>query len=190
MDMQAATLLNCATLTLATPVLQLAAKSRRSEGSWELSGESEAQQTGTALVSLLIGSADFSSLRQLPPEPSPKPICPLSGQYAELVSALLTASARRRRVGAMPSGIRLKKGFGECRRGMIDMRKRFRGNQPITFQNLSTTDSGEGYQLYAGKSAFGGGVKKTDGNEPEPKDWREVENERYRQEQQQQEKKR
>ncbi|KAH9895467.1 cytochrome c oxidase assembly protein PET191-domain-containing protein [Xylariomycetidae sp. FL2044] len=83
----------------------------------------------------------------------------------------------------------LKKGFGECRRGMIDMRKRFRGNQPITFKNLQATDSGEGYQLYAGKSAFGGTVRKTDGNEPEPRDWREVENEKYRKEQEQQQKK-
>ncbi|KAK7756618.1 hypothetical protein SLS62_001455 [Diatrype stigma] len=79
----------------------------------------------------------------------------------------------------------LKKGFGECRRGMIDMRKRFRGNQPITFKTLETSDSGEGYQLYAGRSAFAGGVKKTDGNEPQPRDWREVENEKYRQEQEQ-----
>jgi cytochrome c oxidase assembly factor 5 len=77
----------------------------------------------------------------------------------------------------------LKKGFGDCRRGMIDMRKRFRGNQPITFKKLETSESGEGYQLYAGKSAFGGGVKKTDGNEPEPRDWREVENEKFRKEQ-------
>ncbi len=77
----------------------------------------------------------------------------------------------------------LKKGFGECRRGMIDMRKRFRGNQPITFKSLEASESGEGYQLYAGSSAFSGGVKKTDGNEPEPKDWRELENEKYRQEQ-------
>ncbi|KAI1080159.1 cytochrome c oxidase assembly protein PET191-domain-containing protein [Whalleya microplaca] len=82
----------------------------------------------------------------------------------------------------------LKKGFGECRRGMIDMRKRFRGNQPITFKTLESTDSGEGYQLYAGRSAFAGGVKKTDGNEPEPKDWRELENEKYRLEQEQQKK--
>lgn len=82
--------------------------------------------------------------------------------------------------------LQLKKGFGDCRRGMIDMRKRFRGNQPITFKSLSTTDSGDGYQLYAGKSAFGGSVKKTDGNEPEPEDWREVENRRYREQQQQQ----
>ncbi|KAI0172458.1 cytochrome c oxidase assembly protein PET191-domain-containing protein [Hypoxylon sp. FL1284] len=78
----------------------------------------------------------------------------------------------------------LKKGFGECRRGMIDMRKRFRGNQPITFKSLeSSEESGEGYQLYAGRSAFAGGVRKTDGNEPEPRDWREVENEKYRKEQ-------
>ncbi|KAI1635844.1 cytochrome c oxidase assembly protein PET191-domain-containing protein [Biscogniauxia mediterranea] len=80
----------------------------------------------------------------------------------------------------------LKKGFGECRRGMIDMRKRFRGNEPVTFRKLQTADSGEGYQLYAGRSAFAGAVKPTDGNEPEPPDWRELENERYRLQQQQQ----
>ncbi|KAI0853583.1 cytochrome c oxidase assembly protein PET191-domain-containing protein [Daldinia vernicosa] len=83
----------------------------------------------------------------------------------------------------------LKKGFGECRRGMIDMRKRFRGNQPITFKSLETSEqSGEGYQLYAGRSAFAGSVRKTDGNEPEPKDWRELENEKYRKEQESQKK--
>ncbi|KAI1141070.1 cytochrome c oxidase assembly protein PET191-domain-containing protein [Hypoxylon sp. FL0543] len=81
----------------------------------------------------------------------------------------------------------LKKGFGECRRGMIDMRKRFRGNQPITFKSLESSEqSGEGYQLYAGRSAFAGAVRKTDGNEPEPKDWRELENEKYRKEQEEQ----
>ncbi|KAH8662335.1 cytochrome c oxidase assembly protein PET191-domain-containing protein [Xylariales sp. PMI_506] len=79
--------------------------------------------------------------------------------------------------------LQLKKGFGECRRGMIDMRKRFRGNQPITFKKLESSESGEGYQLYAGRSAFAGSVRKTDGNEPEPKDWRELENEKYRKEQ-------
>ena len=80
----------------------------------------------------------------------------------------------------------LRKGFGECRRGMIDMRKRFRGNQPITFRSLQATEaSGDGYQLYAGRSAFAGSVRKTDGNEPEPPDWREVENEKYRREQEQ-----
>ncbi|KAI0010859.1 cytochrome c oxidase assembly protein PET191-domain-containing protein [Xylariaceae sp. FL0662B] len=74
----------------------------------------------------------------------------------------------------------LKRSFGECKRGMVDMRKRFRGNQPITFKSLEKSDSGEGYQLYAGRSAFAGSTRKTDGNEPEPKDWREVENEKHR----------
>ncbi|KAJ2897549.1 hypothetical protein MKZ38_004621 [Zalerion maritima] len=72
----------------------------------------------------------------------------------------------------------LKKGFGECKRGMIDMRKRFRGNQPVALKALQEADKGEGYQLYAGKSAFQS-VRPTDGKE-EVKDWREVENEQYR----------
>ncbi|PHH88762.1 hypothetical protein CDD83_7082 [Cordyceps sp. RAO-2017] len=81
----------------------------------------------------------------------------------------------------------LKKGFGECKRGMVDMRKRFRGNMPVTYRSLEgASESGKGYQLYAGKPAFAGGVKETSGNEPIPPDWREVENEKYRQEQQQQ----
>jgi cytochrome c oxidase assembly factor 5 len=78
----------------------------------------------------------------------------------------------------------LKKGFSECKRGMVDMRKRFRGNMPVTYQSLKETEGGQGYQLYAGRSAFGG-VKSTDGNEPIPQDWREAENEKYRLEQQQ-----
>ncbi|KAK4162470.1 cytochrome c oxidase assembly protein PET191-domain-containing protein [Cladorrhinum sp. PSN259] len=78
----------------------------------------------------------------------------------------------------------LKKGFGECRRGMIDMRKRFRGNQPVAFRQLEQTESsGDGYQLYAGKSAFAGTRGETDGNEKGPEDWRELENKRYRDEQ-------
>jgi cytochrome c oxidase assembly factor 5 len=61
------------------------------------------------------------------------------------------------------------------------MRKRFRGNQPVTFGQLEQTEkTGDGYQLYAGKSAFGGGRGNTDGNEKEPQDWREVENEKFR----------
>ncbi|KAL2256479.1 hypothetical protein VTK26DRAFT_1603 [Humicola hyalothermophila] len=75
----------------------------------------------------------------------------------------------------------LKKGFGECRRGLVDMRKRFRGNQPITYGQLEKTEkSGEGYQLYAGKSAFAGTRGETDGNEKAPTDWREAENQNYR----------
>lgn len=78
----------------------------------------------------------------------------------------------------------LKKGFAECRRGMIDMRKRFRGNQPVTYKSLEQSESGTGYQLYAGRSAFAGGVKPTSGTEKEEPDWREVENQKYREQQQ------
>lgn len=83
----------------------------------------------------------------------------------------------------------LRKGFGDCRRGMIDMRKRFRGNAPPSARMLQTGDEGsekddkQGYQLYAGRAAFGGEVKATSGNEKEAPDWREVENQKYRQEQ-------
>ncbi|PFH57693.1 hypothetical protein XA68_14686 [Ophiocordyceps unilateralis] len=76
----------------------------------------------------------------------------------------------------------LKKGFGECKRGMVDMRKRFRGNMPVTYQSL---ESDKGYQLYAGKPAFAGTVKVTSGDEPVAKDWREIENEEYRAQEQQ-----
>ncbi|KAK3394279.1 cytochrome c oxidase assembly protein PET191-domain-containing protein [Podospora didyma] len=75
----------------------------------------------------------------------------------------------------------LKKGFGDCRRGLVDMRKRFRGNQPATFYQMEQTEaSGDGYQMYAGKSAFAGGRGETDGTEKAPRDWREVENEKER----------
>lgn len=63
------------------------------------------------------------------------------------------------------------------------MRKRFRGNQPVTHTKLQDTEtSGDGYQLYAGKAAFSGTRGETDGNQKEPKDWRELENEKYRKE--------
>ncbi|RMJ09740.1 hypothetical protein CDV36_010609 [Fusarium kuroshium] len=80
----------------------------------------------------------------------------------------------------------LKKGFGECKRGMVDMRKRFRGNMPVAYRTMEQAEEGKGYQLYAGRPAFAGGVKETDGNEPIPKDWREIENEKYKAEQEQQ----
>lgn len=76
----------------------------------------------------------------------------------------------------------LKRGFGDCRRGMVDMRKRFRGNQPVTFDTLNASGADGRYQLYAGRPAFPGTARKTDGNEPEPPDWREEENKKYRQE--------
>ncbi|KAJ4147676.1 hypothetical protein LMH87_002184 [Akanthomyces muscarius] len=83
----------------------------------------------------------------------------------------------------------LKKGFGDCKRGMVDMRKRFRGNMPVAYQSESANgprpaaDGDKGYQLYAGSSAFSGAVKETSGNEPIAPDWRDIENERYRAEQ-------
>lgn len=68
---------------------------------------------------------------------------------------------------------------------MVDMRKRFRGNQPIAVSAELEKQGGgkeEGVgMLYAGKPAYGG-VKATDGNEEEKRDWREVENERFRRE--------
>ncbi|TAQ90507.1 hypothetical protein B7494_g1215 [Chlorociboria aeruginascens] len=78
----------------------------------------------------------------------------------------------------------LKKGYGECKRGMVDMRKRFRGNQPVAVSKEiegGASSGGGGGQLYAGRSAFGA-VKATSGDEKEEKDWREVENEKYMQE--------
>ncbi|KAM0794985.1 cytochrome c oxidase assembly protein PET191-domain-containing protein [Usnea florida] len=45
----------------------------------------------------------------------------------------------------------LTRGYGQCKRGMIDMRKRFRGNQPVA---VSKELEGEkGGQLYAGRRA-------------------------------------
>lgn len=75
----------------------------------------------------------------------------------------------------------LKKGYGECKRGMVDMRKRFRGNQPIAMgKEQEDGEQKPSQQLYAGKPAFGDTVKQTSGNEPVERDWREVENEKYR----------
>ncbi|EGP88813.1 unnamed protein product [Zymoseptoria tritici ST99CH_1A5] len=53
----------------------------------------------------------------------------------------------------------LKHGYGQCKRGLVDMRKRFRGNKPIaTSQELE----GEGPtpMLYAGKGTYEGLDKK------------------------------
>jgi len=42
----------------------------------------------------------------------------------------------------------LKKGYGDCKRGMIDMRKRFRGNKPIGMMADDQGERGSG-QLYS-----------------------------------------
>lgn len=50
----------------------------------------------------------------------------------------------------------LKKGYGDCKRGMVDMRKRFRGNKPVAVSTELEAGADEpSNQLYAGKSAFG-----------------------------------
>ncbi|KKK25172.1 hypothetical protein P175DRAFT_0498407 [Aspergillus ochraceoroseus IBT 24754] len=48
----------------------------------------------------------------------------------------------------------LRKGFSECKRGLIDMRKRFRGNAPLSMSKEVDGKSGTSQQLYAGKPAF------------------------------------
>jgi cytochrome c oxidase assembly factor 5 len=66
----------------------------------------------------------------------------------------------------------LKRGFGQCKRGMVDMRKRFRGNQPISvsheLEGGGPEQAGQvgGAQLYGGKPAFEP-VKERSGVEPE-----------------------
>ena len=64
---------------------------------------------------------------------------------------------------------------------MVDMRKRFRGNQPINMSKELEGGAPEpSRQLYAGRPAFQSTVKTTSGNEPEERDWRELENEKDR----------
>lgn len=64
---------------------------------------------------------------------------------------------------------------------MVDMRKRFRGNQPIAVsKEIEGGAQDPGHQLYAGKPAFAPTAKETSGNEPIGKDWREFENEKFR----------
>ncbi|ERF73102.1 hypothetical protein EPUS_06563 [Endocarpon pusillum Z07020] len=68
----------------------------------------------------------------------------------------------------------LKRGLGQCKRGLVDMRKRFRGNQPISVsQELEGGGGtqikgagGGGGQLYGGRPAFKA-VKERSGLEPE-----------------------
>ncbi|GAB1741480.1 hypothetical protein KC331_g818 [Hortaea werneckii] len=61
----------------------------------------------------------------------------------------------------------LKKGYGECKRGLIDMRKRFRGNKPIaTSTELEAGGEKPQGMLYAGKGSYEGvGPKGTNGRD-------------------------
>ncbi|CRG87697.1 hypothetical protein PISL3812_04717 [Talaromyces islandicus] len=61
----------------------------------------------------------------------------------------------------------LMKALTDCKRGLVDMRKRFRGNAPISMsRELEGGKSQTPDQLYAGKPAFSS-VKETSGNEAE-----------------------
>ncbi|KXT12373.1 hypothetical protein AC579_584 [Pseudocercospora musae] len=53
----------------------------------------------------------------------------------------------------------LKHGYGQCKRGLIDMRKRFRGNKPIS-TSVELEGEGKNPMLYAGKGTFEGAEKK------------------------------
>ena len=61
----------------------------------------------------------------------------------------------------------LKYGYAECKKGQIDMRKRFLGNKPIsTSAELEAGGSKSIAMLYAGKGSYEGvGPKATDGRE-------------------------
>ena len=65
----------------------------------------------------------------------------------------------------------LKRGFGQCKRGMVDMRKRFRGNAPISVSSeleggAKPNAAGSQGQLYGGRPAFQAVVERS-GYEPE-----------------------
>ncbi|KAF2860415.1 hypothetical protein K470DRAFT_217170 [Piedraia hortae CBS 480.64] len=45
--------------------------------------------------------------------------------------------------------LQLKRGYAECKRGQIDMRKRFRGNKPIG-STSKELEGEKGHMLYAG----------------------------------------
>ncbi|KAL9056237.1 MAG: hypothetical protein Q9162_003028 [Coniocarpon cinnabarinum] len=56
----------------------------------------------------------------------------------------------------------LQKSYAECKKGWVDMRKRFRGNRPISMsQEIEADASGQSYQLYSGTPAFPRGVTGT-----------------------------
>ncbi|KAF5014313.1 hypothetical protein F66182_14749 [Fusarium sp. NRRL 66182] len=65
----------------------------------------------------------------------------------------------------------LSKALSDCKRGLVDMRKRFRGNAPISVSReieggggSSRSSTQAPQQLYAGKPAFTS-VKEISGNE-------------------------
>ncbi|KAI9894558.1 MAG: hypothetical protein M1814_001912 [Vezdaea aestivalis] len=57
--------------------------------------------------------------------------------------------------------VQLKRGFRECKRGLVDMRKRFRGNAPMAVGEDVEDKVSKG-QLYAGKPAVSTETTKND----------------------------
>lgn len=58
----------------------------------------------------------------------------------------------------------LKKGYGDCKRGLVDMRKRFRGNKPVGMLD-SSPDGDQQNQMYGtiGIKKKEPGVESTEG---------------------------
>ncbi len=81
-------------------------------------------QTGTALANCLLASDCVLIDRHTPAECLKQP----------LLEGIPTQCKQ------------LRRGFADCKHGMIDMRKRFRGNAPVAADGAS-------YQLYAGRKA-------------------------------------
>ena len=53
----------------------------------------------------------------------------------------------------------LQKGYAECKKGMVDMRKRFRGNKPASVSVEVESGADEpSRQLYAGKPMLSGPI--------------------------------
>ncbi|KAK3111504.1 hypothetical protein LTR53_013185 [Teratosphaeriaceae sp. CCFEE 6253] len=53
--------------------------------------------------------------------------------------------------------LQLRHGYGECKRGMIDMRKRLRGNKPVATSTELEAGGGQPMDpgmLYAGRSSY------------------------------------
>lgn len=59
----------------------------------------------------------------------------------------------------------LQRGYGECKRGLVDMRKRFRGNMPFNLDIGSRAEKRG--QLYAGGPSIGSLKEETKSDNPE-----------------------
>ncbi|KAK1070264.1 hypothetical protein LTR74_004180 [Friedmanniomyces endolithicus] len=75
--------------------------------------------------------------------------------------------------------LQLRHGYGECKRGQIDMRKRFRGNKPVATSTEMEAGGGRGIgdgqeaagMLYAGRGSFEKGREGEGGGGKEGDEW-------------------